>query len=78
MILVALLLVSQAGGCWWSLKLGAVFASVEAHSGIVIVLLRSPWFCCEIMSFGALELWRVGRLNTLYCAAAHMPIDCFE
>jgi hypothetical protein len=63
---------SVAGLSSWGLLVSSVFASVEAHSGVVIVLLRSPWFCCgcEIMSFGALELWRVGRLNTLYLAIA--------
>ena len=31
------------------------FASVEAHSVVVVVLLRALQFCCEIMSFAALE-----------------------
>ena len=57
---------------WYYVKLSvsSFFASVEARS-VVVVLLRALRFYCEIMmSFGALELWRVGRFNTLYLAIA--------
>ena len=46
---------SAVGLSSWGLLVSSVFASVEAHSVVVIVLLRALWSCCEIMSFGALE-----------------------
>ena len=50
---------SDSGLSSWGLLVSYVSASEEAHTVVVVVVLRALRYCCEIMSFGALELWRL-------------------